>query len=138
MEIVETETDPKQHAWLKWMGIQEPPLEADSWVPVVRDLIDVDSDPSHPGLSPVGAQLVKRLGEAGIEARQRSYEFDESYTLSYKRTGASMETHAAVLVHERDHARALPVAVAFEKALDTASEEELTKEALEAGPNPED
>jgi hypothetical protein len=33
-----------------------------------------------------------------------------------------METHAAVLVHERDRARALPVAVAFNKELETVSE----------------
>jgi hypothetical protein len=137
MEIVETETNPKQHVWMKWMGIQEPPLEAESWVPVVRGLTDLDADPSHPGLSPVGAELVKRLAAADIDARQRSYQFDESYTLSYGVGGGTMETHVAVLVHERDRPRALPVAVAFDKELDTVAEAELTKEALEAGPPPE-
>jgi hypothetical protein len=24
------------HAWLKWLGLQEPPPGADSWVPVAR------------------------------------------------------------------------------------------------------
>jgi hypothetical protein len=137
MEIVETETNPKQHIWLKWMGIQEPPLEADSWVPVVRGLADLDLDPAHPGLSPVGAELLKRLGEAGIEGRQRSYQFDESFVSLYGGAGGHVETHVAVLVHERDHPRALPIAVAFNKELETVTDAELTKEALEAGPPPE-
>jgi hypothetical protein len=137
MEIVETETNPKQHVWLKWMGIQEPPLEADSWVPIVRGLSDLDADPSQPGMSAVGARLVKLLGDAGIDARQRSYQFDESYVSLYGRGGGSMDTHIAVLVHERDHKRALPIAVELTKALDTVADDELTKEALEAEPPPE-
>jgi hypothetical protein len=136
MEIVETETSPKQHIWLKWMGMQEPPLEAESWVPVVRGLTDLDADPSQPGMSAVGARLVKLLGDAGIEARQRSYQFDESYASLYGGSG-DVETHIAVLVHERDQPRALPIAVELNKTLDAASDAELTREALDAGPPPE-
>jgi hypothetical protein len=136
MEIVETETSPEQHVWLKWMGIQEPPLEADSWVPVVRGLTDLDADPSQPGMSAVGARLVKLLSDAGIEARQRSYEFDESYVSLYGGSG-EIETHVAVLVHERDHTRALPIAVELDKTLEAVSDAELTREALDAGPPPE-
>jgi hypothetical protein len=137
MDIVETETNPKQHAWLKWMGIQEPPLEADSWVPVARGLTDLGSDPSQPGMSAVGARLVELLGDAGIEARQRSYQFDESFTSLYGGGGGGMDTHIAVLVHERDHERALPIAVELNKQLDTVADQELTKEALEADSSPE-
>lgn len=137
MEIVDTETSPKQHVWLKWMGIQEPPLEADSWVPVARGLTDLRVDASDQEVSPVGAELVKRLGDAGIEARQRTYEFDESYVSLMGGGGGAMETHVAVLVHERDHARALPVAAEFNQELETVSDDELTKEALEAAPPPE-
>jgi hypothetical protein len=137
MEIVETETSPQQHIWLKWMGIQEPPLEAESWVPIVRGLTDLGADPSQPGMSAVGARLVKLLAAAGIEAHQRSYQFDESYVSLYGGGGGNMDTHIAVLVHERDHERALPIAVELNKALDTVADEELTKEALEADPSPE-
>jgi hypothetical protein len=137
MEIVETETSPKQHIWLKWMGIQEPPLEADSWVPIVRGLTDLDADPSQPGMSAVGARLVKLLGDAGIDARQRSYQFDESYVGLYGLGGGGLDTHVAVLVHERDQQRALPIAVELNKTLEAASEAELTREALDAAPPPE-
>jgi hypothetical protein len=40
-------------------------------------------------------------------------------------------------VHERDHERALPIAVELNKELDTVADQELTKEALEADPSPE-
>ena len=131
MEIVETDSSPKQHVWLKWMGLQEPPIEPDSWVPVVRGLTNLDVDPASPGTSTVGARLVKLLSDAGIEARQRSYQFDESYVTNiYSDEKGEMETRIAVLVHERDHARAVAIAVELDKTLEGEETKLITDEEL--------
>jgi hypothetical protein len=131
MEIVETDSSPKQHIWLKWMGLQKPPVEADSWVPVVRGLTDLDVDPASPGTSTVGARLVKLLSDAGIEASQRSYQFDESYVTNiYSDAKGEMETRVAVVVHERDHARAVAIAVELNKALDREETKLINDEEL--------
>ena len=60
VEIVTTIENPKQHKWLKWVGLQEPPVEADSWVPVVRGLRPADDGS---GSSRLGARLVKLLAD---------------------------------------------------------------------------
>ena len=144
MEIVETDTGPKQHVWLKWMGLQQPPVEADSWVPVVRGLTDLEVDPSNPGASTVGTRLVKLLNDAGIEASQRSYQFDESYVTNiYSDARGEMETRVAVLVHGRDHARAVAIAVELNKALERedtklVTDEELTQAALDGTDPPQE
>jgi hypothetical protein len=54
-----------------------------------------------------------------------------------------METHIAVLVHERDHARAVAIAVELDKTLEheetqLISDAELTQEALDAAEPPEE
>jgi hypothetical protein len=33
IQVVDPANSPVQHKWLKWLGLQEPPLEADSWMP---------------------------------------------------------------------------------------------------------
>jgi hypothetical protein len=144
MEIVETDSSPKQHIWLKWMGLQRPTVEADSWVPVVRGLTDLDVDPANPGTSTVGTRLVKLLSDAGIEASQRAYQFDESYvTNMYSGAKGEMETRVAVLVHEHDHARAVAIAVELNETLEREetkliTDEELTQAALDEAEPPKD
>jgi hypothetical protein len=132
MEIVESaDSSPKQHIWLKWTGLQKPPVEADSWVPVVRGLTDLEVDPANPGTSTVGARLVKLLSDAGIDASQRSYQFDESYVTNiYSGAKGEMETRVAVLVHDRDHARAVAIAVELNKTLEREDTKLITDEEL--------
>lgn len=144
MEIVEP-TDKREHKWLEWLGLEEPPPEPDSWVPIARGFY---IDDVKAGSSSEAARLVDRLSGAGIQARHRSYELDaadetaESITL-FGRPGTVADgsfTHAAVGVHDRDRTRATEIARQFEheSELDLAkSDEELTREALEAGPSSE-
>jgi hypothetical protein len=152
MEIVEASDLPKQHKWLRWAGLEAPPLEADSWVPIVRGLACSDRD-AH--TSSTGTRLAQLLGAAGIEAQQRSYQFDDldspgqtiSGLIGFRGSmGGRMVLRVAVLVHNRDRERALQIAVELNQQDETEraqrapwiSDEELTREALEAGPPPDD
>ena len=94
------------------------------------------------------AGLVDRLGEAGIEARQCAYEFDTTRGVSGSEvigglvSGGKVE-RVAVLVHHKDRVRATEIAAALvgeqERELrDPRLDDELTREAMEAGPPPDD
>src|ERR1700722_8805336 len=72
MEIVEA-SDSREHKWLEWLWLEEPPPADDSWVPVARDF---QIDDVNAGSSSEAARLVDQLSGAGIQARQRSYELD--------------------------------------------------------------
>jgi hypothetical protein len=146
VEILTPEEQAKHHhAWLEWIGLEEPPPEPDSWVPVVRGLT---LDHPRTGSSTLGSRLVDELAAAKIEAHQRLYEF-------YNVTPGSLlprsgEVSAvAVVVHNRDLAAAGPVAAALADVLEHEpppavepesglSDDELTRIALEAGPPPPD
>jgi hypothetical protein len=144
MEIVEP-SDGTEHKWLEWLGLEEPPPEPDSWVPVARGF---HIDDVKTGSSSAAARLVDQLSGAGIQARQRSYELDAAIETAESLTlfggggslGGGSFRRVAVGVHNRDRARATEIATQFEhqSELDsTRSDEELTREALDAGPPPE-
>jgi hypothetical protein len=143
MEIVDASGVPKQHKWLRWVGLEEPPPEADSWVPIVRGLAVSDHE-TH--TSSLGARLVELLSEAGIRAQQRSYEFNDvsvgtEHVTGLAGFGGRVVTRVAVLVHSRDRERAIQVAVKLEHEVERhehVSDEELTRLALGAGPPPDD
>jgi hypothetical protein len=116
VEIVEPTGNPK-HTWLRWLGLQEPPLEPDSWVPVARGF---DPDDLKTDSSEMASRLVGLLSGAGIQAHQRSYEFDATRFAGAALVGASaggMEKRVAVLVHNRDRARATEITAEFEHEL---------------------
>jgi len=144
MEIVEP-SDGREHKWLEWLGLEEPPPDADSWVPVARDF---QIDDVNAGSSSEAARLVDQLSRAGIQAQQRSYELDaaveteESLNLFAGGAAVSSEsfTHVAVGVHNRDRARATEIVRQFEHESELElkkADAELTRQALEAGPQPE-
>jgi hypothetical protein len=145
VEIVEPAGNPK-HTWLRWLGLQEPPLEPDSWVPVARgfDIHEFKTD------SEMASRLVGLLSGAGIQAHQRSYEFDATSPTGalVGASGGGMVRRVAVLVHNRDRARATEITAEFEQELERqrlAVERELTssggeepaREATEAGSPPD-
>lgn len=136
MEIVEPADDPKPHKWLKWVGLAEPPATADSWVPVVRGLGLSDLQ-TH--TSAAGARLVELLGAAGIEAQQRSYEFEQPYVRGVGSisgltgVGGQMVPRVAVLVHNRDRSRAIEVARELNRTLERA---QVMPDAGDEGPAP--
>jgi hypothetical protein len=150
MEIVES-TDSTEHKWLEWLGLEEAPPEPDSWVPIARDF---DVDDVKTGSSSEAARLVDQLSAAGIEARQRSYELDAAVETSESMgvfggggslagsgaPGVERFTRVAVGVHNRDRSRATEITKQFEHESELElkrADEELTREALEAGPPPE-
>jgi hypothetical protein len=117
VEIVQPTGDPK-HTWLRWLGLQEPPLEPDSWVPVARGF---DPDGLKTDSSEMASRLVGLLSGAGIQAHQRSYEFDATRFAGAALVGASasgMEKRVAVLVHNRDRARATEITAEFKQDLE--------------------
>lgn len=91
------------------------------------------------------SRLVDRLGHAGIEACQCPYEFDTTSAVSAISVahGGKVE-RVAVLVHHEDRVRATDVAAALERDLEREGREsrvddvELTRQAMEAGPPPDD
>lgn len=145
MEIVGRSEDPQhRHAWLERLGLEASTPGPDSWVPVAR-ACEVDEVATRS--SSAASQLVAALDRAGIEAKPHPYQFDK------KRRGIlfpedHMVARVAVLVQHRDLERAVQVATDFERDLTAeqqrgehqplVSEEELTREALEAGPPPEE
>jgi len=138
MEIMQPAKNHKQHSWLKWVGLQEPPVEADGLVPVVRGLGNADFRTNR---------LLDALSGAGIEAHQRSYQFDETSVSPLGFTHGSVQMRVAVLVREADLARAIEIAVDLDRNLGGEREEraqnsrlsdpELTRLALESGPAPD-
>jgi hypothetical protein len=145
VEIVEPSGN-AQHRWLEWLGLQEPPPEPDTWVPVARGF---DIDEFKTDSSEIASRLVDVLSGAGIRAHQRSYRFDTTRVPGAALVGASaggMVKRGAVLVHNRDRARAAEIVGEFERKLErqrlereialTGDDEEFTREALEGGPPP--
>jgi hypothetical protein len=146
VEIVEP-ADNTKHRWLGWLGLQEPPPEPDSWVMVARgfgiDELKKDS-------SAIASRLVDLLSGAGIQAHQRSYEFDTTrVTGGLSGATGGMVKRVAVLVHNRDRLQASEVAAEFEHELErerleqgrelasATFNDELARDALEARPLPE-
>jgi hypothetical protein len=127
-----------EHRWLKWVGLDEEedePEEPDAWDPVASDLPVEDPDA---GSSEAASQIASALGGAGIQAHQRIYVApDQSSTGWYGLNfdggpGPSSRVRAAVLVHHRDLERAGKL-VAEQFTPDSISDEELTRQSLEAG-----
>jgi hypothetical protein len=119
VEIVSASENPKQNRWLKWVGLQGPPIDADSWVPVVRGLRASDE---QFGNSKVGTRLIKLLAEASIQAEQQSYEFaDDQYSrgsISGLRMMGGRTVHRiAVMVRQRDQQRAIEIATELNRTL---------------------
>ena len=139
MEIVEP-TQQHEHKWLEWLGLEEPPPNPDTWEPVARAfLVDPET-----GTSTGASALVAALKSAGIEAQQRSYQWDNSEGIGYVLptfTGGGVQTRVAVGVQNRDRERATEIARKFmnEQDVDGQAElpvpdAELAKDADEAGP----
>lgn len=135
VEVVDPSDGSKhRHKWLEWLGLQEPPPEADTWVPVARAFVS----------STDASRLVDRLGAAGIDGRQRTYSFDNTRpSLIGAAWSGEVEARVAVLVHDRDRPRAIEIARELEGGQNEGagrpgvSDEELARDALEAGPPPE-
>jgi hypothetical protein len=146
MEIVDPAEQAKhRHTWLQWLGLQEPPPEPESWVAVARGFT-LDSPGSDS--SRLAAQLVAAIGQAGIEAHQRSYEFyDAVLGVAAYIPRSGTVTSVAVMVHERDLSQAVKIACSMKNELSREADEpesgalsdaELTRQALDAGPPPPD
>ena len=126
---------PHEPRWLDWVGLEEPPEEPDAWDAVARGLPVEDPDA---GSSEGARQIVAALAAAGIQAHQRIYVApDQSSTGWYGLKfdggpGPSSRVRAAVLVHHRDMEPAASL-VAEQFAPDAISDEELTRQSLEAG-----
>jgi hypothetical protein len=101
-----------RHRWLQWLGLQEPPPVPESWVAVVRGL-EVDAGE----LSDVGSLLVHSLSGSGIDARQRAYDFYDAEP-GGRVPLTQMVSCVAVLVHDRDSARAAKIARALKVKLE--------------------
>ena len=111
MEIARPEDDAKHH-WLAWLGLQEPPPTAESWMPVARAFrIDAPDNTSS-----MAGELVKTLQGEGIDAQQRSYALTPRG--QYWPSGTAdrgLTVSVAVGVHNRDRARATEIATRFLK-----------------------
>jgi hypothetical protein len=101
---------PRQRRWLKWMGLQEPPIDPDAWMAVAKDL---GVDDAATGLCVEAKRLADALTAAGIEAHQRSYAAPDQGATSNFRFGtlvggdvAASRVRVAVVVHQRDLDRA--------------------------------
>jgi hypothetical protein len=135
VEVVDPADSSKhRHRGLGWLGLQEPPPEAGAWVPVARAFVS----------SKDASRLVERLAAAGIDGRLRSYSFDNTQPSAIGAGwSGEVEERMAVLVHDRDRRRATEIARELEREQHdlaqrtVVSDEELTREALDAGPAPE-
>jgi hypothetical protein len=137
MEIVDPLDDARhRHRWLEWLGLEAPPPEPDTWVPVAR-AFRVD-DVRHQS-SAMAARLVHRLHREGIEGRQRTYGFDTTRATALAASGG-LVTRVAVLVHHRDRGRAIEIAKRLARdeqerlRVPPISDEELAGQALETAP----
>jgi hypothetical protein len=144
VEVVESSESPKhRHTWLEWLGLEEPPPEPDSWIPVARGFGVEDSMTQS---SILASRLVDLLTGAGIDAHQRSYKFMTGSWSLTSVAGGSV-TRVAVLVHNRDRERATEIATELKQKLDRqgqelehrldSAEQDLAREPLDADPPPE-
>jgi hypothetical protein len=97
---------PKQHRWLKWVGLQEPPADPDAWMAVVQDLTVDNVETGH---CERAFRVAEALKAAGIEAQQRAYVRTDQGRVSGMSWGAFVggtpagdRVRVAVLVHNRD------------------------------------
>ena len=104
---------PKQHRWLKWVGLQEPPVDPEAWMAVVKDLA---VDDAETGVCVAASRVTEALKAAGIEAHQRAYVRTEQGRVSGMAWGAFVggtpaadRVKVAVLVHNRDLEQATSV-----------------------------
>jgi hypothetical protein len=104
---------PKLHKWLKWVGLQEPPVDPEAWMAVVKDL---GVDDAETGVCVAAARVTEALKAAGIEADQRAYVRTEQGRVSGMSWGAfvggtpaSDRVKVAVLVRNRDLEQAASV-----------------------------
>jgi len=142
MELVEP-SQQHEHKWLEWLGLEERPPEPDTWEPIARAFHLDGPD----GSTSTGAtRLVALLKSAGIEAQQRTYQWDNSEGVGYlvpTFTGGGVQTRVAVGVHNRDRERATEIARKFMEEQDAHGEAELpvpdvelAKDADETAPPP--
>ena len=126
---------PHEPKWLEWVGLDEPPEDPDAWDAVASDLPVEDP---QTGASEGASQIVAALAAAGVRAHQRIYvAADQSSTGWYGLNfdggpGPSSRVRAAVLVHHRDSEQAARL-VAEQFTPEAISDDELTRQALEAG-----
>jgi hypothetical protein len=97
---------PRRNRWLKWAGLQEPPIDPDAWMAVARDL---GVDDAETGFSEAAAQVSDALKAAGIESQQHVYARPDAgrtsaFTVQALVGGlpAANRVRIAVLVHNRD------------------------------------
>jgi hypothetical protein len=99
----------RKHRWLAWVGLEEPPADPEAWVPVATGRVD-DADT---GASNYASAIAQALADAGIEAQQRPYVVPDNSGLAAAvllvNQSAGERVRVAVLVHNRDLARARPV-----------------------------
>lgn len=107
--MAEPERAPKRR-WLKWIGLQEPPIDPDAWMAVAQDL---GVDDAESGFSEAASRIADALKAAGIEAHQRVYARPDqgrtsAFTLQALVGGlpAANRVRIAVVVHNRDLERA--------------------------------
>jgi hypothetical protein len=96
--------------WLKWVGLQEPPIDPDAWIAVAKDL---GVDNAETGVSEEASLIADALKAAGIEAHQSVYARPDQgrnsgFTLQAFVGGlpAADRIRIAVVVHHRDFERA--------------------------------
>ena len=147
MEIVEPTDGADRHGnvWLRKLGLESDSPGPDDWVPVARAF---DVDGAGQTSSADASAFVERLERAGIEADSRPYEFVALDPGHFHALGVMSGSHAvirvAVLVRSRDTASARQIAQAFKREAEAAppagpvSDDELTRQALDAGPPPDD
>lgn len=137
MEIVQAADGVQhEHKWLEWLGLEEPPPDVDSWVPVARAF---GIDERETGSSSEAARLIEVLKRAGIEGQQRSYYVDLTADWRLMSLTSGNANRVAVFVHERDLDRARGIATTWlqkvqdgVKRRDAAQLEEIAQQALRA------
>lgn len=104
-----------KRAWLKWVGLQAPPVDPDAWMAVAQDLA---IDDPEAGVSEAASQISAALAAAGIVAQQRVYARPDqgrtsAFTLQALVGGlpAANRVRVAVLVHSRDLEQAKKIVV---------------------------
>jgi hypothetical protein len=122
----------EQHRWLKWVGLQEPPVDPEAWMAVVQDLT---VDDVETGLCEKAIAVTEALKAAGIEAQQRAYVRADQGRLSGVAWGALVggaaagdRVRVAVLVHNRDLEEAKIVVAGLNEPPEL--EDQLTSEKL--------
>lgn len=143
MEIIDSDVPGHKHPWLQRLGLEDTPPRPDSWVPVARafKIDDVEKSTSSDA-----SRLSAALDGAGVESQQHPYEVEGPRSGIYG-LPAGMVERVAVLVRHRDLARAIELAREVEHELGqeprqslslAVPEDELERQALQAGPAPEE